>query len=58
MSDTRGKGYQVPVEENPPHECVEDFSVPEKMPDERRFPRAKGQMAGIGTKVRKFSSQR
>ena len=58
MGDTRDKGYQTPVEDNPPHERDDNFSVSEKMTDERRFPRKTGQTAGIGSKVRNFPSQR
>jgi len=32
MGDTRGKGFQTPAVENPPHEQQEDFTVPEKDP--------------------------
>jgi hypothetical protein len=60
MGDTRGKGYQMPAVENPPHEQKENFEVPEKDPDRLRskLPRDTGQTAGIGSKVRNFPSQK
>ena len=60
MSDDRGKGFQTPAVENPPHEQKENFEVPEKDPDRLRskLPRDTGQTAGIGSKVRNFPSQK
>jgi len=58
MGDTRGTGFQTPTDEHPPHERDDDFSVPEMMPDERRFKRLRGQAAGMGTKTRKPPTQR
>lgn len=60
MAEHSGKGYQQPVEDNPPHEIDHNFTVPEKDPDRLRskLPRASGQTAGIGSKVRNFPSQR
>ncbi len=57
--DVRGKGYEEPAVENPPHEKKDNFSVPEKDPGRTLSgKRLSGQTAGIGTKVRKFPSQK
>lgn len=57
MGDHRGKGYQTPAEDNPPHEIDNDFTVPEKDPGKHLAgTRRKGETAGIGTKVREFPS--
>ena len=60
MSDDRGKGFQTPAVENPPFEQKKNFEVPEKDPDRLRskLPRATGECAGIGSKVRNFPSQK
>ncbi len=59
MSDDRGKGFQTPAVENPPHEQQENFTVPEKDPGRTLSGnRLKGQTAGIGSKVREFPSQK
>ena len=33
MSDDRGKGFQTPAVENPPHEQQENFTVPDYIKD-------------------------
>jgi len=58
MGDQRGKGYQTPAEDNPPHEQDESFTVPEKDPGKHLTvgKRRKGQCCEIGKKVREFPS--